>query len=68
MSYNVQTPLQSAATSLQELEQWVRDDLACLCYPPANWVVPTAADGGGGRFTMSSSSVAACAVWSPVSR
>ena len=46
MSYNVQTPLQSAATSLQELEQWVRDDLACLCYPPANWVVPTAADGG----------------------
>jgi len=46
MSYNVQTPLQSAAKSLPELEQRVRDDLACLCYPPANWVVPTAADGG----------------------
>lgn len=45
MAYNVQTPLQSAAASLPELEQRVRDDLACLCYPPANWVVPTVADG-----------------------
>ncbi len=45
MAYNVQTPLQSAAASLPELEQRVRDDLACLCYPPANWVVPTTADG-----------------------
>jgi cation diffusion facilitator CzcD-associated flavoprotein CzcO len=41
MAYNVETPIQSAATSLQALEQRVRDDLACLCYPPANWVVPT---------------------------
>lgn len=44
MPYDVQTPLQSAATSLVDLEQRVRDDLACLCYPPANWVVPTASD------------------------
>lgn len=26
------------AGSLPELEQRVRDDLSCLCYPPANWV------------------------------
>ncbi|KQY16791.1 FAD-dependent oxidoreductase [Rhizobium sp. Root73] len=45
MAYNVHTPLQSTAASLPELEQRVRDDLACLCYPPANWVVPTVADG-----------------------
>ena len=44
MAYNVETPIPSAATSLLELEQRVRDDLACLCYPPANWVVPTASD------------------------
>ena len=44
MAFNVSTPLGSAATSLAELEQRVRDDLACLCYPPANWVVPTTAD------------------------
>ncbi len=44
MELNIQTPLQSAAKSLIELEQRVRDDLACLCYPPANWVVPTASD------------------------
>ena len=42
MANNIETPIQSAATSLPELEQRVRDDLACLCYPPANWVVPTA--------------------------
>ncbi|WP_119388284.1 NAD(P)-binding domain-containing protein [Taklimakanibacter lacteus] len=28
------------AKNLTELEQRVRDDLACLCLPPANWVVP----------------------------
>ncbi|MFI0847982.1 NAD(P)-binding domain-containing protein [Mesorhizobium sp. IMUNJ 23232] len=28
------------AGSLRALEQRVRDDLACLCLPPANWVVP----------------------------
>ncbi|MGF6177853.1 NAD(P)-binding domain-containing protein [Ensifer sp. 4252] len=44
MAYNVETPVPSAATSLPELEQRVRDDLACLCYPPANWVVPTACE------------------------
>lgn len=44
MAYNVDMPIASAASSLQELEQRVRDDLACLCYPPANWVVPTACD------------------------
>lgn len=41
MAYDVDMPIQSAATSLPELERRVRDDLACLCYPPANWVVPT---------------------------
>ncbi|KQY12818.1 FAD-dependent oxidoreductase [Rhizobium sp. Root482] len=41
MAYNVETPIRSMATSLPDLEQRVRDDLACLCYPPANWVVPT---------------------------
>lgn len=34
------------AESLVELEQRVRDDLACLCLPPANWVVPRRATGG----------------------
>ena len=29
------------AGSLAELERRVRDDLACLCHPPANWMVPT---------------------------
>ena len=42
MAYDVQTPLVSAAPSLADLEQRVRDDLACLCYPPANWVAPSA--------------------------
>jgi cation diffusion facilitator CzcD-associated flavoprotein CzcO len=32
----------SIATSLGELEHRVRDDLAALCLPPANWVVPRA--------------------------
>lgn len=41
MAFDVDMPIQSAATSLPELERRVRDDLACLCYPPANWVVPT---------------------------
>lgn len=41
MAYDVEMPIQSAAVSLPELERRVRDDLACLCYPPANWVVPT---------------------------
>lgn len=34
------------AQSLPELEQRVRDDLACLCVPPPNWVVPTEGPGG----------------------
>lgn len=34
------------AQSLPELEQRVRDDLACLCVPPANWVIPTEAPNG----------------------
>jgi len=38
--------LVSGARSLDELEQRVRDDLACLCSPPANWVVPTQSDSG----------------------
>jgi cation diffusion facilitator CzcD-associated flavoprotein CzcO len=41
MVYDVQAPLAAAASGLVELEQRVRDDLACLCYPPTNWVVPT---------------------------
>ncbi|MBP2532275.1 NAD(P)/FAD-dependent oxidoreductase [Rhizobium sp. PvP099] len=41
MAYDVQKPLQSAVNSLAELELRVRDDLACLCYPPASWVAPT---------------------------
>ena len=45
MAYDVHAPLQSAASGLAELEQRVRDDLACLCYPPANWVAPTTAEG-----------------------
>lgn len=45
MAYDVQAPLQSAAGGLAELEQRVHDDLACLCYPPSNWVVPTAVEG-----------------------
>ena len=40
MLYDVQAPLAAAASGLDELEQRVRDDLACLCYPPANWVAP----------------------------
>ena len=44
MAYDVQAPLKAQAGNLQELEQRVRDDLACMCYPPANWVVPTQAD------------------------
>ncbi len=40
MAYDVQMPLRSAAPTLADLEQRVRDDLACLCYPPANWVAP----------------------------
>jgi cation diffusion facilitator CzcD-associated flavoprotein CzcO len=44
MAFDVSAPLGSAATGLAELERRVRDDLACLCYPPANWVVPTTAD------------------------
>lgn len=44
MAFDVQAPLPSAARSLSELDQRVRDDLACLCYPPTNWVVPTAGD------------------------
>jgi FAD-dependent urate hydroxylase len=34
------------AQSLPELEQRVRDDLACLCVPPGNWVIPTEAPNG----------------------
>lgn len=34
------------ARSLTELEQRVRDDLACLCIPPVNWVVPRPAVAG----------------------
>lgn len=34
------------AKTLPELESRVRDDLACLCVPPANWVIPTEAPGG----------------------
>jgi cation diffusion facilitator CzcD-associated flavoprotein CzcO len=34
-----------AANGLLELEQRVREDLAYLCYPPANWVVPAVHDG-----------------------
>ena len=41
MQYNVQAPLNVAASTLEELEHRVRDDLACLCYPPANWVETT---------------------------
>jgi cation diffusion facilitator CzcD-associated flavoprotein CzcO len=44
MAFDVQAPLPSAAAGLAELEQRVRDDLACLCYPPSNWVVPTVAE------------------------
>ena len=44
-AYDVHAPLQSAASGLAELEQRVRDDLACLCYPPANWVAPTTGEG-----------------------
>jgi cation diffusion facilitator CzcD-associated flavoprotein CzcO len=46
MAYDAQAPLHVPAPGLAELEERVRDDLACLCYPPANWVVPTAADNG----------------------
>ncbi|PTM91507.1 NAD(P)-binding domain-containing protein [Mycoplana dimorpha] len=46
MAYDAQAPLHSPPTGLAELEQRVRDDLACLCYPPANWVVPTRAESG----------------------
>lgn len=38
MVYNVQAPLLAAASGLAALEQRVSDDLACMCYPPANWV------------------------------
>ncbi len=34
------------AGSLAELERRVRDDLLCLCLPPANWVVPHSQVGG----------------------
>jgi cation diffusion facilitator CzcD-associated flavoprotein CzcO len=34
------------AASLPELERRVRGDLACLCVPPANWVIPAAAPDG----------------------
>ncbi|WP_275787366.1 NAD(P)-binding domain-containing protein [Pararhizobium gei] len=44
MVYDAQAPLPSAAKSLAELGQRVRDDLACLCYPQVNWVVPTACE------------------------
>ena len=43
---NVQSLRTDMATSLAELEQRVRDDLACLCLPPANWVVPRPATDG----------------------
>ncbi len=43
MAIDVSTPLKVAASGLPELEQRVQDDLACMCYPPANWVQPTAA-------------------------
>lgn len=45
MAFDVSAPLTSAATGLAELEQRVHDELACLCHPPANWVVPSAGDG-----------------------
>ncbi len=58
-------PAAGMAGSLPELEQRVRSDLACLCVPPANWVVPTpAVDGqqvhdvvviGGGMCGLASS-------------
>lgn len=41
MEYDTQEPLSFPPSSLKELESRVADDLACLCYPPADWVVPT---------------------------
>ncbi|MGS1096309.1 NAD(P)-binding domain-containing protein (plasmid) [Aquamicrobium terrae] len=35
----------SLAKSLSDLEQRVKDDLSCLCYPPADWVVPVTSEG-----------------------
>lgn len=34
------------ADSLEQLARRVRDDLACLCVPPVNWVAPRAPAGG----------------------
>ena len=43
MAFDPSAPLATAPDGLAELENRVRDDLACLCYPPANWVAPTLA-------------------------
>jgi len=43
MTYDTSVPLESPPEGLAELGQRVRDDLACLCYPPTNWVAPIAA-------------------------
>jgi cation diffusion facilitator CzcD-associated flavoprotein CzcO len=69
MAFEVSAPLGSAAAGLAELEQRVRDDLACLCYPPANWVEPAVSGErvhdvvviGGGMCGMVASFALACA-------
>jgi cation diffusion facilitator CzcD-associated flavoprotein CzcO len=43
MTFDASMPLVAPPEGLAELGQRVRDDLACLCYPPANWVAPIAA-------------------------